>query len=445
MTTNRAVTGSNGGRDRTHEVLGMRARLPNFSVNGNNQLTNTGFAYDAAGDMTNDGVNGYVYDAEGRQSSAAGVSYTYDGNGRRVEKGSGTLYWHGVGGDVLSETDLNGNNGTDYVYFGGHRLARVTSTGVYYYFQDHLDSARINVQAGQNTSCYEADFDPYGGEHVITNTCTHHYKFTGKERDSGTGHDYFGARYNASSLGRFMTPDPLLNSGRPGNPQTWNRYAYARNNPLSIIDPTGLYDLVNTCASDDTKCNKQFQQHANDLKKGLESFQKQADKVKDPVQKARVQAALKAFGTQGDNNGVNVSFGPTRAGGAGETDPVYNGEGAKETYNVTLDPNQISSRNDYAIDAAHEGTHLDDLNTMLANPSGTVLSPFSYEYRGYETSAWAAQALGEPNLSFAGNMIWNESWKAADRQTLMDRGITNVVEGPPYSFTATVPHNPWPN
>jgi RHS repeat-associated protein len=74
-------------------------------------------------------------------------------------------------------------------------------------------------------------------------TRTHHYdaiyKFTGKERDAESGLDNFGARYNASTMGRFMTPDPLLNSGRPWNPQTWNRYAYALDNPLVYVDPDG--------------------------------------------------------------------------------------------------------------------------------------------------------------------------------------------------------------
>jgi len=47
------------------------------------------------------------------------------------------------------------------------------------------------------------------------------HKFTGKERDMESGLDNFGARYDASTMGRFMTPDPLLNSGHPSNPQTW--------------------------------------------------------------------------------------------------------------------------------------------------------------------------------------------------------------------------------
>jgi RHS repeat-associated protein len=66
------------------------------------------------------------------------------------------------------------------------------------------------------------------------------YQFPGKERDTESGNDYFGARYYASSMGRFMSPDHPLIDQHPENPQSWNLYAYARNNPLINIDPTGL-------------------------------------------------------------------------------------------------------------------------------------------------------------------------------------------------------------
>jgi len=70
------------------------------------------------------------------------------------------------------------------------------------------------------------------------------YKFTGKERDSESGLDNFGARYNSSSIGRFMTPDW---SARPtsvpfadlANPQSLNLYSYVTNNPLNRTDPLG--------------------------------------------------------------------------------------------------------------------------------------------------------------------------------------------------------------
>ena len=68
--------------------------------------------------------------------------------------------------------------------------------------------------------------------------------FTGKERDSESGNDYFEARYYSSSMGRFMSPDwsakiePVPYS-KLDDPQTLNLYAYVGNNPLSRTDPDG--------------------------------------------------------------------------------------------------------------------------------------------------------------------------------------------------------------
>ncbi len=69
-------------------------------------------------------------------------------------------------------------------------------------------------------------------------------KFTGKERDTETGLDNFGARYCANTMGRFMSPDwsarPVpVPFADPTDPQTLNLYSYVRNNPLSKADPDG--------------------------------------------------------------------------------------------------------------------------------------------------------------------------------------------------------------
>jgi len=67
-------------------------------------------------------------------------------------------------------------------------------------------------------------------------------KFTGKERDSESGLDNFTARYFGSSLGRFTRPDPITFSKQKLiDPQQWNMYSYARNNPPRFLDPTGKY------------------------------------------------------------------------------------------------------------------------------------------------------------------------------------------------------------
>ena len=65
---------------------------------------------------------------------------------------------------------------------------------------------------------------------------------TGKERDSDTGLDNFDFRMFASNEGRFLSPDPEQTSGflYPDDPQSWNGYSYARNSPVTMIDPDGL-------------------------------------------------------------------------------------------------------------------------------------------------------------------------------------------------------------
>jgi len=94
----------------------------------------------------------------------------------------------------------------------------------------------------------ESDYMPYGGEIVIVpDTTGNQYKFTGKERDTETDLDYFGARYYAHSFMRFMTPDwsatPVpIPYAQMGIPQTLNLYSYVENNPITSTDPDGHAD-----------------------------------------------------------------------------------------------------------------------------------------------------------------------------------------------------------
>jgi RHS repeat-associated protein len=86
------------------------------------------------------------------------------------------------------------------------------------------------------------EISAYGGRtaaqgYVVDNI---RQQFTLKERDNETGLDYFGARYYASTQGRFTSADPMMASAKLSNPQTMNRYVYVVNNPLRYIDPDGL-------------------------------------------------------------------------------------------------------------------------------------------------------------------------------------------------------------
>ena len=72
-------------------------------------------------------------------------------------------------------------------------------------------------------------------------------RFTGKERDTETRLDYFGARYYSAGPGRFTSADPKKFSGRTiENPQKWNKYAYTLNNPLALFDPDGREEVTVT-------------------------------------------------------------------------------------------------------------------------------------------------------------------------------------------------------
>ena len=210
-----------------------------LSVSNKNRVTNTGFTYDNGGNETFDGLYSYTWDGESHLKSANGVNYTYDGDLRRVEKSNGKLYWYSTSGQVLEETDPSGNLLNDYIWVGGLRFARRDASGnVYYYLTDALGTTRGMLLNSNTTLCYDADFYPFGGEKVFTNTCAQNYKFTGLERDAESGLDDTLYRKYSSNLGRWLEADPVR--GRISDPQSLNRYAYALNRPCTLTDALGL-------------------------------------------------------------------------------------------------------------------------------------------------------------------------------------------------------------
>jgi RHS repeat-associated protein len=122
---------------------------------------------------------------------------------------------------------------------------------VFWLMPDQLGTPRmIAERTGSLVGIKRHDYLPFGeelfaGQGVRTTTQGYsanesvRQKFTQKERDNETGLDYFGARYYASTQGRFTGVDPLLSSAKRSLPQSWNRYAYTYNNPLRFVDPNG--------------------------------------------------------------------------------------------------------------------------------------------------------------------------------------------------------------
>jgi RHS repeat-associated protein len=135
------------------------------------------------------------------------------------------------------------------------------------------------------------------------------YKFTGKERDAESGLDNFGARYNSSTMGRFLSPDSLGSGEHPQNPQSWNLYSYVQNNPLTFVDPTGQYVCGSTLN----------QEQCKNFQTNLDTAQAAANQVKDTKgedsqEYQSAQRAIDAYGKAGVDNGVVIQQGDQGSG-----------------------------------------------------------------------------------------------------------------------------------
>jgi RHS repeat-associated protein len=125
----------------------------------------------------------------------------------------------------------------------------VTATSFYYAHSDWLGTERARTNLS-GIACETIGSLPFGDGQTITGTCgdISHLHFTGKERDAESNLDQFGARYFASTMGRFMTPDwaakpTTVPYGSFGDPQTLNLYTYVENAPVNRVDADGHFDL----------------------------------------------------------------------------------------------------------------------------------------------------------------------------------------------------------
>jgi RHS repeat-associated protein len=193
---------------------------------------------DSTGDIDNPGVansnykqqQALTYDYDNRVSSIGSNSFVYDYTGARVMKNNTVTY-------VNKYYEIRNGIAYKYIFAGGRRIATIIGTSIYFCHPDHVGSLRIATDINAN-KVQTVAYDPYGNvdpNHSSGSIIP--YTYTGKELDPETGLYYFGARYYDSAQGRFITPDTIVQS--PGNPQTLNRYAYAGNNPMAFVDPSG--------------------------------------------------------------------------------------------------------------------------------------------------------------------------------------------------------------
>lgn len=380
-----------GNRTIDQTTWGANVNKANYTVDtATNRFTQ--LSYDAAGNVTLDGTQSRTYDAENRMKTSGVNSYKYDADGKRVVRVvlEGSVikeYWqvYGIDGELVAEyvpfsaaTAIYG----EYGYRGGQLLITSScSDGLHWLVTDHLGSTRLEVNY-QGTVVKRHDNMPFGeelyagiGDYDIRSQANGYLgadcvrqKFGSKERDAETGLDYFEARYFASVQGRFTGVDPYdINFERQNTPdereanavfanyavqpQHWNHYTYALNNPLRYVDPDGLLEYEAELLGKKIKINisdKLSETDQQNIKKqidaGIKIINDSADKLTDQ-QKSIIKNV----------NRINVRDDIARS---------YTIE-STGTYNV-VKSDLINSTGGYASTAswfastiAHEGMHIE--------------------------------------------------------------------------------------
>ncbi len=226
--------------------------MPGYTTS-TNRYSLGGTSYDADGNILNDTFNKYTWDAEGKplttaysEGSGQTWSFVYDAFGHKVE------------------SEVNGAYENSYVTFGNFKLSATAQTAYYseYPFPggsfasedggatglqlgDWLGTVRAFVSSTGGTISQTGAHAPFGESYAYNQGYPRN--FTGQQNDSNMANTtyYFPDRQYRSSQGRWLSPDPAgLDAVDSGNPQSWNRYAYVGNSPLSSTDPTGRLTIV---------------------------------------------------------------------------------------------------------------------------------------------------------------------------------------------------------
>ncbi|HRL13889.1 MAG TPA: RHS repeat-associated core domain-containing protein [Aggregatilineales bacterium] len=210
------------------------------------------FRYDGLGNIRQRSVGartvGLSYNAANQLSAhtdtalavPAPVTMTalYDGASRRVKQVTGGVTRYSVydASGALTQIDEVGGAKTDYIRAAGMTLARVDQAGVTWLHHDHLGSAVAGTNSAGAVIWRESE-QPFGEDWTSAAANDNFPGYTGHVEDAATGLTYMQARYYDPVIGRFLSIDPVGFS--PGRPDMFNRYAYAANDPVNLIDPDG--------------------------------------------------------------------------------------------------------------------------------------------------------------------------------------------------------------
>ncbi len=198
------------------------------------------FGYDNEGQTTTKGSTNFTWDYEHRLTSVNGTAaqYSYDGAGNRlkaVRGGVTTKYVYDQSGNLLAETN-NAGAITRYYIHGLGMLAFVEGNSLYVYHHDAVgNTMAVTDGAGVVKNAYA--YTPYGRVTDKQEAIAQPFQFAGQfgVMTEENGLFYMRARYYDPKIGRFLSEDPI---GFDGG---LNLYAYVGGNPISGVDPSGLW------------------------------------------------------------------------------------------------------------------------------------------------------------------------------------------------------------
>jgi RHS repeat-associated protein len=227
---------------------GTVSSVPDYDTATNRIIDITGVAvsYDADGDIVSEPGHNYSWNTAGQPIAIDGTSVVYDALGRAVEKLDGHGAWHEVVygptgrlGIVNAQAALEQGS----VALPGGGAAVYNSAGFSFFrHPDRLGSGRVGSTWDRQVA-FDQAYGPYGekwsGAYAANGFSDRVWAGLADETSPDL-YDALFREYNAVA-GRWSSPDPAgAGAATPTNPQSWNRYTYSLNRPLSGVDPSGL-------------------------------------------------------------------------------------------------------------------------------------------------------------------------------------------------------------